>query len=119
MLLQTSPLHCSLQSADTFPCEICYANLKIIKFLVCVDVRGVCLSVCLSTSLSVCMSRGSSRLHCAKVAEQIKMLFGVNTPRGPWNIVLDVGPDTPTESERGLLLNFGTPSSPERLKLKT
>jgi len=25
--------------------------------------------------------------------EQIKMLFGVNTPGGPWNIVLDVGPD--------------------------
>jgi len=36
------------------------------------DVRGVCLSVCLS--------RGSSRLHCAKVAELIKILFGVNTP---------------------------------------
>jgi len=30
------------------------------------DVRGVCQSVCLS--------RGSSRLHCAKMAEQIKML---------------------------------------------
>jgi len=30
--------------------------------------------------LSVCLSRGSSRLHCATVAEQIKMLFGVNTP---------------------------------------
>jgi len=47
------------------------------------DVRGVCLSGCLSYS--------SSRLHCAKMAEQIKMLFGVNTPRGPGNIVLDVG----------------------------
>jgi len=43
------------------------------------------------------MSRGSSLLHCAKMAEQIKMLFGVNTPGGPWNIVLDVGPDPPTE----------------------
>jgi len=66
------------------------------------DVRGVCLSVCLS--------RGSSRIHCAKMAEQIKMLFGVNTPGGPRNIVLDVGPDPHTERGRGPLLNLGTPS---------
>jgi len=39
------------------------------------DVSVVCLPVCLS--------RGSSRLRCAKPAEQIKMLFGVNTPGGP------------------------------------
>jgi len=57
------------------------------------DVHGICLSVSLS--------RGSSRLHCAKMAEQIKMLFGANTPGGPWNIVLDVGPDPPTERGRG------------------
>jgi len=31
---------------------------------------------------SVCLSHGSSRLHCAKMAEQVKMLFGVNTPGG-------------------------------------
>jgi len=31
------------------------------------------------------------------MAEQIKMLFGVNTPEGPWNIVLDGGADPPTE----------------------
>jgi len=37
--------------------------------------RGVCQYVSLS--------RGSTRLHCAKVAEQIKMLFGVSTPGGP------------------------------------
>jgi len=42
------------------------------------DSLGVCLSVCLS--------RGSSRLHCAKMAEEIKMLFGVSTPGGPWNM---------------------------------
>jgi len=46
------------------------------------DVHSVCPSVCLS--------RGSSRLHCVKMAEQIKMLFGVNTSGGTWNIVLDV-----------------------------
>jgi len=42
------------------------------------------------------------------VAEQIKVMFRVNTPRGTgtWNIVLDVGPDPPTE--RGAVLNFGT-----------
>jgi len=49
---------------------------------------GVCQSV---------LSCGSVRLHCAKAAEQIKMLFGVNTPVGPWNIVLDSVPDPPTE----------------------
>jgi len=31
------------------------------------------------------------------MAEQIKMLFGVNNPGSPWNIVLDVGPDHHTE----------------------
>jgi len=36
------------------------------------DVRGVC-------PQSVCLSRGSTRLHCAKTAERIKILFGVNT----------------------------------------
>jgi len=63
------------------------------------DVRGVCLSV----------SCSSSRLHCAKMAEQIKMLFGVNTSRAPWNIVLDVGPDSATERGKGPVLNFETP----------
>jgi len=35
------------------------------------DDRGGC--VC----LSVCLSRSSSGLHCVKMAEQIKMMFGV------------------------------------------
>jgi len=35
------------------------------------------------------------------MAEQIKMLFDVNTPGGPWNIVLDVGPDPLTERKEG------------------
>jgi len=43
----------------------------------------------------VCLSRSSSRLHYAKIAEQIKMLFGVNPLEGPWNNELDVGPDPP------------------------
>jgi len=58
--------------------------------------------------LTVCLSRGSSRLLCAKMAEH--MLFGVNTPGGPWNIVLDVGPDPLTERGRGPLLTFGLSS---------
>jgi len=33
------------------------------------------LSVCTSVCQSVCLSRDSSRLHCAKMAEQISMLF--------------------------------------------
>jgi len=52
------------------------------------DVRGVCPSV-----LSV--SYGSTRLHCAKMAQRVKILFGVNSPEGPRNIVLDGGPDPP------------------------
>jgi len=40
------------------------------------------------------------------MAEQIRMLFGVNTPRSPWNIVLDVGPDPPTERWRGPSFKF-------------
>jgi len=49
------------------------------------DVSGVCLSVCLSC--------GSAWLHCAKMAEQIKILFGLNTLGDLRNIVLDSGPD--------------------------
>jgi len=41
------------------------------------------------------------------MAKQIKMLFGVNTPGRPWNIVLDVGPDSPTERWSGPVLNAG------------
>jgi len=49
------------------------------------DVSGVC--------LSVCQSRGSTRLHWAVKAEHINMLTGVNTPGGPWNTVLHGGLD--------------------------
>jgi len=28
---------------------------------------------------SVCLSHGSTRLHCAKTVERIKIMFGVNT----------------------------------------
>jgi len=59
------------------------------------DVRGVC---------------QSSRLYCAKMGEQIKMLFSVNTPGGSWIIVLDVGLDPPQRGEGGPLLNFGIKS---------
>jgi len=53
------------------------------------------------------------------MAEQIKMLFGMNTPGGPWNIVLKVGPVPTTDRGRGPLLNFGTPLiSSEQLKLE-
>jgi len=51
------------------------------------EVQTVVNDVC----LSVCLSRGSARLHRAKTAEQIKMLIGVNTLAGPWNIVLHGG----------------------------
>jgi len=43
------------------------------------------------------------------MAEQIKMLFGVNTPGNPRNIVLKVVPDPPQRRGGGPVLNFGTP----------
>jgi len=55
-----------------------------------------------------CMQCSSTWLHCAKMAKQIKMLFGVNTPGGPWDIVFHGGL-IPTDREGDLLLNFGTP----------
>jgi len=42
------------------------------------DDRGVCPSVSLSC--------GSTRLHCAKMAKQTKMLLRLNTPGGPWDM---------------------------------
>jgi len=78
------------------------------------DVRGVCQSVCLS--------RGLSRLHCAQMAEQIEILFGVNTLGGPWSIVLDGGGGVLIPHRGGgtyVLLNFGTNVvPPERLMLE-
>jgi len=44
-----------------------------------------------------------SRLNSA---EQIKMLFGVNTFGGPGNIVLDGGPDPPTTRGGGFNAAF-------------
>jgi len=40
------------------------------------------------------------------MAEQIKMLFGVNTPEGPRNIDWCLDP----HREGDIVLNFGTPS---------
>jgi len=48
------------------------------------------------------------------------MLFGVNTPGGPRNIVLDGGPDAPTERGRGSCKKIRYPLiSQERLKLES
>jgi len=56
------------------------------------DVRGVCLSV----RPSVCLSRGSIRLRCAKTAEQIKILFAMNAVVGSRNTVLEGASDPST-----------------------
>jgi len=74
------------------------------------NVRGVCPSVCLS--------RGSTRLHCAKTAEWIKMLFWVNTFGSPRDIVLHGGPDPPTDKVPTFKLSDPL-VSPEWLKLET
>jgi len=49
----------------------------------------------LMNAVSVSLSCGSTRLHCAKTAEWIKIPFGVNSPGGPTNTVLHRGPDPP------------------------
>jgi len=55
------------------------------------DDCGVCLSVCLTCGLN--------RFHCAKTAEQIQILFGVNSLLGPRHIVLDGDHDPHIEGE--------------------
>jgi len=45
----------------------------------------------------------------SEMAEQIKILFGLNTPGGQWNIVLDGGPHPPAERGRGPVFNLGPP----------
>jgi len=50
----------------------------------CVECR-LLLQMC---AVSVCLSRGPTRLHFAKTAKRIKMLFGMNTLWGPRDIVL-------------------------------
>jgi len=65
------------------------------------DVRGDCSSVCHANQFG---------------------FFGVNTPGGPWNIVLDEGPDPPQrrEGKVGKICQFWTLYiSQERLKLDT
>jgi len=59
-----------------------------------VDDRDVCPQVC----QRVCLSRGSTRLRCAKTTEQIKR---VNTVGGSKNIVLDRGLDRPPQRGGG------------------
>jgi len=43
-----------------------------------------------------------------ETAEPIKMLFGVNTPGDPGNIVLDGGPDSPKARRGGFNAAFAT-----------
>jgi len=45
--------------------------------------------------LSVPLSHGLTRLYCAKTAERIEILFGLNTLGGLRSIVLDGSPDPP------------------------
>jgi len=69
---------------------------------------SVCLSVRQSVRQSVCLSRGSPLLHCAKMAEQIKMLFGVNTP-GVHETLCYMWVLIPPERGRGPLYILGPP----------
>jgi len=49
--------------------------------------------VVVSVNLSIC--HVAQLAHCAKAAEQIKILFGINILGGPRNTVFDEGPDPP------------------------
>jgi len=64
--------------------------------------RGLFLPVfAVSVSQSVCLSRGSSRLHCGITDEHIKILFGVNTLGGPINIVRRPGGSCRSPTAKG------------------
>jgi len=81
-------------------------------------------TIAVSVCQSVCLSRGTTRFHRAKTAEQIKILFAVNTPWGPRNIVLDGRPDPPQRADGnsmqlspnhfGLLMSFCSTGRTER-----
>jgi len=62
------------------------------KRTIVADVRGVCLSVCLS------VTRLNSASLCKKTPEKIRILLVVNTPEA---LVLDGGPDSPPPTANG------------------
>jgi len=68
--------------------------------------RLLLLMIAVFVRKSVSLSLGSAWLHSAKMAEQIKILFRVNTPGGPWNIVLDGGSDPPIVRIRASWVKF-------------
>jgi len=75
-------------------------------FLGCVECMR-CRLLLLMFVVSVCqclsvLSHGSTQLHCAKTAEQIKVPLGVNTLGDPRNSVLERGPNPTTERRRGV-----------------
>jgi len=55
---------------------------------------------CMSIVCGVCLSRGSSRLHCAKRLDRSRCCLGWTLVGQPRNIVLDGGPDLPTVTRR-------------------
>jgi len=57
----------------------CMLMCMLLGCIECIRCRLLLAMCSASVCLSVCLSRGSSRLYCANVAEQIKMLFVLNT----------------------------------------
>jgi len=71
---------------------------------------------CLSVSLSV--TRPNSASLCKqKTAEQIKTLFGVNTPGGSWDNVLHQDSDPPQTGRGTHFYILGPPISSESLEI--
>jgi len=61
------------------------------NIIIIIIITEFTVSLRLSVSLSCC----SAQLHCAKTAENIRILFAVNTLVGLRSIVLNDGPDLP------------------------
>jgi len=90
---------------------------RICRLLLPMSEASVCQSVC----PLVCLSRGSTELHCTKTAKRIKMLFVRNTLGNPWDIVLHWGPDPHSKGKGDPLLNSETSrisGTPEARALK-
>jgi len=77
-------------------------KLQFLRSIECTRCRLLLPMCAVSVCQSVCLSRGSTRLHCAKTAERINTLFGVNSFEGQWNIVLNGSPDPLTAREKGI-----------------
>jgi len=88
-LTVSSSVHQSLPTVSASDSQLQPSHLNIVKacyskfprtLLGCIECMR-CRLLLPMCAVSVCLSRGSTRLHCAKMAKQIKILFGMNTQK--------------------------------------